>query len=284
MLLCVFLWILMDTYKDKVAIVTGGGSGIGRVLCEEMCRRGAKAVAADINMEGAEKTAKTITAAGGLARAAHLDVTKEEDVRRLIHETASEHGRLDFMFNNAGIAIIGEARDMDLGHWHRILDINLKGVIYGTLAAYELMVKQGFGHIVNTASAAGLFPAPLETSYSTTKFAVVGLSNTLRLEGAGLGVKVSVVCPGFVRTEIFDSSEILKAERKDVIAHIPPRMIYDVARAAQAILRGVSRNKAVIVFPFSYSLLWLVYRLLPSLFERLSYRTIRDFRSLRRES
>ena len=222
----------MEHYKDKIAIVTGGASGIGRALCEELGRRGAQVVVADINMEGAERTASTITAAGGRVRAVHVDVTKAEDVRRLIQETASAHGRLDFMFNNAGIVTVGEVRDMDLGHWHRILDINLMGVIYGTTAAYALMIKQGFGHIVNTASAAGLGPFPLLASYVMTKHAVVGLSTTLRLEGAGLGVKVSVVCPGFVRTEIFNTP-MVNAPREEVVSKIPPRMIFSVTKAAQ---------------------------------------------------
>src|SRR5574341_1086121 len=186
----------MDYYKDKVAIVTGGASGIGRALCEDLGRRGAQIVAADINMEGAEKAVTAIISAGGRAQAARLDVTKAEDVRRLVRETASKHGRLDFMFNNAGIVSIGDSRDMDLEHWQRILDVNLMGVLYGTTAAYTLMARQGFGHIVNIASSAGLIPVPLLTPYVTTKFGVVGLSHSLRLEGVRLGVKVSVVCPG----------------------------------------------------------------------------------------
>lgn len=272
----------MDVYKDKTAIVTGGASGIGRALCEELGRRGARVVVADINSEGADAAAGAVTSAGGRARAAHLDVRRAEDVERVIKETAAEHGRLDYMFNNAGIAILGEARDMGLDQWHKILDVNLKGVIYGTSAAYALMIRQGSGHIVNTASVAGLFPAPFETSYAMTKYGVVGLSTCLRLEGASLGVKVSVVCPGFVRTEIFDTAVVLNASREETTALIPPRMIADVTRTARAILKGVARNRAVIVYPFSYRLLWLFNRLAPSLFARLSRRLIRDLRALRR--
>jgi short-subunit dehydrogenase len=107
------------------------------------------------------------------------------------------------MLNNAGIALGGEVRDMDLEHWRRILDVNLWGVIHGTTAAYQVMVKQGFGHIVNTASLGGLIPEPMATAYATTKHAVVGLSTSLRAEAAELRVKVSVVCPGFVQTRTF---------------------------------------------------------------------------------
>jgi NAD(P)-dependent dehydrogenase (short-subunit alcohol dehydrogenase family) len=131
-------------------------------------------VVADINAGGAGQVASTITTASGRARAAHLDVSRAEDVQKLIDETASKHGQLDFMFNNAGIAMGGEVRDMDLEHWRRILDVNLWGVIYGTTAAYRVMTQQGFGHIVNTASLGGLIPEPMATAYATTKHAVVG--------------------------------------------------------------------------------------------------------------
>ncbi len=274
----------MDYYKDKIAIVTGGGSGIGRALCMELGGSGAKVVVADINAEGAEHTAKAVTAAGGWARAIRLDVTKAEDVQKLINDTAAEHGRLDFMFNNAGIAYVGETRDIDLDQWHRILDVNLNGEIYGSIAAYKQMIKQGFGHIVNTASVAGLFPAPTETAYVTTKHGVVGLSISLRLEGAGLGVKVSVVCPGFIRTELFDTAQVINIDRQQALAIIPKSMIANVSKVAKVILSGVERNKAIIVFPFLYKLLWWIYRLSPSLFESFSYKIVSDFRKLRKDN
>jgi NAD(P)-dependent dehydrogenase (short-subunit alcohol dehydrogenase family) len=180
-------------FEDKVVIVTGGASGIGRALCEELGQRGAKVIVADINVEGAEQVASAITTTGGLARAAPLDVSQVEAVQKLIEETAAEQGWLDFMFNNAGICMVGEVRDMDLEQWRRIVDVNLWGVIHGTTSAYQLMLGQGFGHIINIASADGLMPFPMMTAYSTTKHAVIGLSTGLRAEAAELGVKVSVV-------------------------------------------------------------------------------------------
>ncbi len=137
----------MNRFKDKVAIVTGGASGIGRELCRQLGGHGATVIVADVNREGAEEAASSIAGStAGRARAAHLDVTDAEEVRKLIRDTAAEFGRLDYMFNNAGIAIGGDARDMDWEHWRRILDINLMGVIYGSRAAYSVMVEQGFGH------------------------------------------------------------------------------------------------------------------------------------------
>lgn len=270
-------------FKEKVAIVTGGASGIGRAVSQEMARRGTALVVSDINSKGAEETASGITGAGGKARAAHLDVTKAEDVQKLVEETASEYGRLDYIFNNAGIGIAGEVRDMSLDDWRRIIDINLWGVIYGTTAAYPLMIKQGFGHIVNTASTAGLSGFPTLASYCATKHAVVGLSTSLRHEAADFGVKVSVVCPGFVRTGIFEATTVLKAKREDILAKADP-MSMDVDKAALKILRGVEKNKQIINFPFNARLAWWLHRLNPSILSPLKAKAMRDFRKTRIES
>ena len=127
----------------------------------------------------------------------------------MVEETAAAHGRLDYLFNNAGMAIGGDARDLTLDHWRRVLDVDLYGVLHGTLAAYPIMASQGFGHIVNTSSAAAFFPDPGSAPYCTAKHAIVGLSLSLRLEGADLGVKVSCVCPGFVRTNVYQNAGVV---------------------------------------------------------------------------
>ncbi len=132
--------------------------------------------------------------------AVHVDVSNEEEVIQLINETVSEYGRLDYLFNNAGIAIGGDARDLTLEQWRRVPEVNLYGELYGTIIAYPIMVGQGSGHIVNVSSAAGLFPGPINAPYCTSKHAVIDLSLSLRVEGADLGVNVCVVCPGYVRT------------------------------------------------------------------------------------
>ncbi len=252
-------------FKDKVAIVTGGASGIGQALCEELGRQGAKIVAADVNLEGAEQVVAAISKAGGQAEAASLDVTQSEEVLKLIDQTASKHGRLDYMFNNAGIANLGEVRDMTPGQWDRIIQINLMGVVYGATAAYSLMVKQGFGHIVNTASQAGLYPVSGTTSYTLTKHGVVGLSTSLRTEGAGLGVKVSVICPGPVVSRIVEDATMMGDYEKNVFSDIPQFVLMDTAKAARVILRDVARNRAIIIFPFHARFLWWLHRISPAI-------------------
>jgi NAD(P)-dependent dehydrogenase (short-subunit alcohol dehydrogenase family) len=120
--------------------------------------------------------ASAIAANRGQTRAVHADVSKAEDMQRLVDEAVLQNGRLDYMFNNAGVTICGEVRDLGLAHWQRMIAVNLWGAVHGTHAAYRVMVRQGFGHIVNTASLDGLMPMPMATPYTAAKHAVVGLS------------------------------------------------------------------------------------------------------------
>jgi NAD(P)-dependent dehydrogenase (short-subunit alcohol dehydrogenase family) len=277
--------MFMNHFENKVVVVTGGASGIGRALCEELGQReAAMVIVADINAEGAGQVASAITTTGGRARAAHLDVSRAEDVQKLVEETVSEHGRIDFMFNNAGIAICGEVRDMDIDHWRHILDVNLWGVIYGTTAAYQVMTRQGFGHIVNTASLGGLIPEPMATAYATTKHAVVGLSTSLRAEAAELGIKVSVVCPGFVQTRVHDAATYIGIKREDAISEMSSSMkMMDAPDCARVILRGVERNKAIITDTALTRLLWWLYRLNPAVLGPFLQKGVSDMRALRIE-
>ena len=275
----------MNQFKEKVVIVTGGGSGIGQALCQELGQGGSIVVVAGITDDHVKRVASAITQNGGRARAMHVDVSSEEDVRRLIDETVSEHGRLDYLFNNAGIAIGGDARDITLDQWRRVLEVNLYGELYGTVIAYPIMVRQGFGHIVNVASATGLLPQPINAPYCTSKYGIIGLSLSLRIEGADLGVKVSVVCPGRVQTNMYQAATIanLPPERRSAYEQqmtAPKRM--DVSKAARTILSGVSHNKAIIIFPANVSLAWRLYRLSPRLLDRFLLNGTRNFRKYRR--
>jgi NAD(P)-dependent dehydrogenase (short-subunit alcohol dehydrogenase family) len=259
----------------KVAIVTGGGSGIGEALCLELARRGAQVIVADIDAEAARRVAAAIAQAGGQASACAVDVSREPDVRRLVEQTADTHGRLDYLFNNAGIVIEGDARDLTVDHWRRVLDVDLYGVLYGMLAAYPIMAGQGFGHIVNTASAGAFFPDPGNAPYCTAKHALIGLSLSLRLEGKDLGVRVSAACPGYVRTNIFENASVVNmpvraamhGRAREQATGLPRRMM-TADRVARVILEGVARNKPVILFPAGIRWARRVYYLFPRLIER----------------
>jgi NAD(P)-dependent dehydrogenase (short-subunit alcohol dehydrogenase family) len=273
----------MDYFRDKIALVTGGASGMGRAVCEQMGRHGATLVVADINHEGAKGVAESIVRAGGQAQAAKVDVTQQGDVNDLIKETAGEYGRLDLIFNNAGIGILGDERDKNLDHWNKVIDVNLHGVLYGTTAAYPLMVEQGFGQIVNMASMAGFIPSPMDIAYGTTKRAIIGLSLSLRDEAAGLGVKVSVVCPGLIKTPIIYNTPVLNVDlsREEIVENLPHFLYMDESKAGTAILKGIARNRAMIVFPFHGRLAWWLVRLCPPLFDRISRLQIKGFRKYR---
>ena len=175
-----------------------------------------------------------------------------------------------FGFNNAGIGIGGEVRLYELEDWNRVLDVNLRGVIHGVQAAYPIMLRQGFGHIVNTASMAGLLPTPLVVGYGATKHAVVGLSTSLRVEAAPAGVRVSVLCPGVIRTPaLIDGGKFGKLlqpvpqeTQRDLWEAQRPM---DPNRFAEKALRAVARNRAIIIIPWWWRIGWWVNRLSPSL-------------------
>lgn len=272
---------LMTSFKDRIAIVTGGASGIGRGLCEELGRLDAVVIVADLDDHGAQLVASSITTAGGRASSAHLDVRRVEQVQKLVEVTVEEHQRLDYMFNNAGIGFWGEVRDMSLEQWHQLIDVNLWGVVYGSTTAYALMVKQGFGHIVNTASLAGLVPVPTATPYAVAKHGVVGFSISLREEAADLGVKVTVVCPGQVRTSFYNSLTLTDVHQNG--PQLPLRAV-DGKQAAQIILKGVTRNKRIIIFPLRARLTWMKFRFLPMLIARINRKMVRNLRASRPES
>ncbi len=190
------------TYGQAVAIVTGGASGIGAALSRALARRGSVVVVSDRQLDGARETSRGIEQSGGQAEAVEADVRDAQRIASMIEHVWEQHGRLDYLFNNAGIGVGGEALQCSLDDWRYIVDVNLMGVVHGIQAAYPRMVQQGFGHIVSTASMAAFMPTPFTASYGATKAAVVGLTRALRIEAAPYGVRVSALCPGVIRTPI----------------------------------------------------------------------------------
>jgi NAD(P)-dependent dehydrogenase (short-subunit alcohol dehydrogenase family) len=270
-------------FEDAVAVVTGGASGIGKALSEELGRRGSRVVVTDLQEAGARAVAEGIVKAGGRASASALDVRDAAAFERLLDDTLAAHGRLDYLFNNAGLAAVGEAQSIPLEHWKKVLDVNLWGVIHGATAAYARMVRQDSGHIVNIASLAGLAGAALSAPYSASKFGVVGLSLTLRAEGADLGVKVSAVCPAYIKSAIFDNSTYAGATQEGLRALIPFKFL-EVDVAVRKLLQGVERNRPIIVFPFYGRFLWWLTRLRPQIGVDVNRKTARAFRRRKAKS
>jgi NAD(P)-dependent dehydrogenase (short-subunit alcohol dehydrogenase family) len=271
------------SFSEKVCVVTGAASGLGRELCVQLARAGARIVAADINEGGLAETLARLKEEGGGAKTVLTDVTAPDAVGALIRGAASDFGRLDFLFNNAGIAIGGEIRDQTPEHWRKVLDVNLLGAIHGVHHAYPIMARQGSGHIVNIASVAGLVAFPMAAPYSASKFALVGLSRALAIEARAFGIGVTIACPGFIDTPIVASPNV-NADSAAVAKMIASRLgLVPVERAAQKILAGVARRKRMIVFPGYARLLVLLDRVSPALSDWAMQEFVRGFRAIRRE-
>jgi NAD(P)-dependent dehydrogenase (short-subunit alcohol dehydrogenase family) len=267
-------------FEGRTAIVTGGASGIGRALGAELLELGGRVVLADIDGEAAVQAAAEMKSDGqnvGSVAARELDVRDGPRFRSLVDEIVARDGRLDLLFNNAGISLGGPTHELTTAHWDRIIDVNIRGVVNGVLAAYPGMISQRRGHIINTASGAGLAGLPFVTAYAATKHAVVGLSAGLRPEAALHGVRVSVLCPGAVETPILDqpgpfdlpptASATVTARAYLTAMRQHPMPADAFARRA---LRQVARNRAVIVLPSSAKSLWYAQRLSPRLVEHVA--------------
>ena len=190
--------------KDKVALITGAASGIGKSTSVLFGQEGAKVMCVDINGEGAERVAHQISDTGGEAASLTVDVAQEEDVQRMVRETVERWGRLDILYNNAGIGFGMPVTQVPEEEWDRLIDINLKGVFLGCKHAIPEMVKQGGGAIVNTASDAGLRGVSFLSTYCASKGGVVLLTKSLAVEWARQGIRVNCVCPGVIQTPILD--------------------------------------------------------------------------------
>lgn len=256
-----------NSWEQANIVVTGAASGIGLALSKALVQRGANVWMTDINGEKAGQAAEAL---GPRAHPAPLDVRDAPAVRDLVERVAKDSGRLDALFNNAGIGVSGEVHELAVEHFDRIVDVNIRGVVNGTVAAYPIMVKQKSGHIVNTASLAGLTPVPLLVPYAMTKHAVVGLSNSLRLEAARYGVKVSVLCPAAIETPLLSAdnpSDLGVAWRPNTRRYLARLSgpAYPVERLADEALRGVERNEGVIIIPARARVSALLCRLAPGL-------------------
>jgi NAD(P)-dependent dehydrogenase (short-subunit alcohol dehydrogenase family) len=227
----------MRELKDKVVVITGGASGIGRALADRFAAEGSKIVLADVEPGALEEAAAELRAARTTVLAVPTDVSRPEQVQALCDRTLAEFGRVDVVCNNAGVAASGLAWEHTLADWEWVLGVNLWGVIHGVRTFVPVMLRQGGeGHIVNTASVAGLTSSPFMSIYNVAKHAVATLSETLHKDLGLLGapIKVSVLCPGFVRTRIMDAERNRPASLQNPTpAQHDPHM-EEMARAAIA--------------------------------------------------
>lgn len=248
----------MQELAGRVAVVTGGGSGIGAALSRAFASQGMDVVVADIELAGAEQVAEDVRAAGRRALAVQVDVSKPDSVEALAERSYRELGGCHLLCNNAGVLVVGPLENRTAKDWEWVLGVNLWGVVYGLLAFLPRMLAQpGEKHIVNTASVAGLIPTPGIGIYATSKYAVVGLSEHLRLDLAQHAIGVSVLCPGGVQTQILTSERNRPAElgaslvpgdelRRMGAGETRPDELQPPEAIAAAVLDGIRANDAYI--------------------------------------
>lgn len=256
-------------FFEKVAAVTGAASGMGLGLAEEMLARGAAAVfMGDLKEENlARESARLEEEYPGKVFPVVTDVTRLEDVENLIGRSADFNGKLDFIFNIAGLGMTLPTEQITFEIWRFLVDLNIMGVVHGTYSAIPIMKKQGSGHIVNAASLAGLVPVPYQAVYAATKAAVISMTESLQYELEADGLSFSAFCPGNVATGIF--SEIA-----------PPPDSLSVQEAVGYILGGVEKKEMIIPFPKSVKDFYDLYRLRREDFDKF----MRNLAAERREN
>jgi NAD(P)-dependent dehydrogenase (short-subunit alcohol dehydrogenase family)/pimeloyl-ACP methyl ester carboxylesterase len=241
-------------FGGQLVLVTGAGSGIGRATAYAFAEAGARLVAVDLDAEAAARTAEMARLIGSPASWAEtVDVSDEQAMEKLAEKVATEYGVVDVLVNNAGIGLSGSFFDTTAEDWRKVLDVNLWGVIHGCRLFGKQMAERGQGgHIVNTASAAAYQPSKALPAYSTSKAAVLMLSECLRAELAGRGIGVSAICPGFVNTNITSTARFAGVDateekrRQKRTARLYGLRNYPPEKVADAILRAVVRNEAVV--------------------------------------
>lgn len=277
----------MRSFKDKVAAITGAGSGIGRALAQELARRGCHLALSDVNEVGLAETARSLAGSGVEVTTHRLDVADREAVYAWAEQVVKAHGKVNLIFNNAGVALgatVEGARDEDL-EW--LMNINFWGVVHGTRAFMPHLKAAGEGHVINISSIFGIAGAPSQSAYNASKFAVRGFTESLReeLDLLRCGVSATSVHPGGIKTNIARAARTdasvatLGTDPATAALKFEKQFITPPEAAAKTILRAVERDsRRVLVGPDAH-VIDLLVRLLPSAYQRLvvafSRRTMR---------
>ncbi|CAD5108189.1 SDR family NAD(P)-dependent oxidoreductase [Zestomonas carbonaria] len=269
----------MKSFENKVAAVTGAGSGIGRALAYRLARQGCHLALADVNVEGLAETAEQARKLGVTVTEARVDVSDRDAVHAWAEQVIKDHGRVNAIFNNAGVAQGGTVEGNDYADYEWIMGINFWGVVHGTKAFLPHLKASGQGHIVNVSSVFGIFSQPGMSAYNATKFAVRGFTESLRqeLDMADCGVSASCVHPGGIKTNIAKTArmndslarvtgqapEQARQQFNDQLLRTTPD------KAAEVIINGVLRNKRRILIGADAWALDSMQRLLPAFYQRL---------------
>lgn len=268
----------MKSFHDKVAAITGAGSGMGRELAVELAKRGCHLAVSDVNEAGLAQTVALLKEYPVRVTSTRLDVAQREAVYAWAEAVVHDHGKVNLIFNNAGVALGSTLEGASYEDFEWIMNINFWGVVYGSKAFLPHLRASGDGHIINTSSIFGLFSVPANGCYNASKFAVRGFSECLRqeLELTAAPVSLTSVHPGGIKTSIAQSARmssniegLLAKDAKSARDNFDKLFITSANRAARIILRAVERNQRRVLVGPDAKLMDIIVRLLPSTYQRL---------------
>ncbi len=269
------------SFTQQLALVTGAGSGIGRATAIRLAQLGARVIICDRNPQSLQETQALLQQQGAQVYSEVADVSDWQAMQDLATRVHQQYGVLDILVNNAGVATSGDFLSTPIDDWNWVFSINVMGVVHGCKAFGAAMAERGSGHIVNIASAAGYYAAPEMSAYSASKHAVMGLSESLRIELAEFNVGVSAICPGVINTNIVSAmrtnGQLVAAQSK--IVDIYKKRNYGPEGVAEAIISAIKHNRAVV--PVSPEA-WVLYagkRLMPEMMDMVQRTSL--FRKLK---
>lgn len=274
----------MKNFNNKVAAITGAGSGIGRSLAINLAQQGCHLALSDVSAKGLEETAQMLKSYGVKVTTDILDVSDQEAMYAWADKTVSDHGKVNMIFNNAGVALSGTVAALSLEDYQWIMAINFNGVLYGTKAFLPHLQRSGDGHIINISSIFGLASQPLMSGYNASKFAVRGFTESLRqdLEISGSPVSCSCVHPGGIKTNIAKSArmdascvQVTGTSEEEATQEFEKLFITTPDKAAKTILNGVRKNSRRILIGPDAHVFDLLVRILPGSYQWLFTKAIR---------
>lgn len=259
----------MKRFPRKRIFITGAGSGFGKALCLEFANRGWRIGVSDIVEERVRQTAREVERKGGQALEIVCDVTRHEELERAANRIQQEWDGLDILVNNAGIAVVGQMEKVDPGDWDRVIDVDLKSVIYGCRIFIPMLKRQGWGHIVNMASAAGFVALPEMGPYNVAKAGVIALSETLRPELAKHNVGVTVLMPTFFRTNLAEESLAAEDRNRKWGRKMVNESKYTAEQIVHKTMTAIERKSFYVVPQFDGRQFWFLKRHMPHVYGKL---------------
>jgi len=267
----------MKNFKDKVAAITGAGSGMGRELALELARRGCHLALSDINEAGLRETAELAKASAVRITTQKLDVADRAAVHAWADQVVKDHGKANLVFNNAGVALSASVESVSYADFEWIVGINFWGVVYGTKAFLPHLKASGEGHVINTSSLFGIVAAPMNSTYNATKFAVRGFTEALRqeLDLSPCGVSATSVHPGGIKTNIARAARRdgslakMGVDEEIAMREFEKAFITTAAEAARVILKAVEQNRRRVLVGPDAKIVELIQRLMPESYQKM---------------